>query len=130
MACFPKFPSLPSIYELYKVQCFETTIYVYINLGVNIVHSPLPLQVGSNETLTCVSETGKADITWTVNGRVLASGSNVSSLYINFFPVIDTRAIHGNTFVCSATLRGEVINQTLPVIVEGEERLFEVKCLF
>ena len=95
---------------------------MYMILGVNIVHSPLPLQVGSNESLTCVSEVGKADIiTWTVNGRVLASGFNVSSLDISFSPVNDTRAIHGNTFICLVNLRGEVINQTLEVSVEGEE---------
>jgi len=56
-------------------------------IGVKIVHNPLPLQVGSNETLTCVSETGNADITWNVNGSVLASGSNVSSLDLSFSPV-------------------------------------------
>ena len=88
-------------------------------LGVNIVHSPLPLQVGSNESLTCVSELGKADITWTVNGTVLASGFNVSILDISFSPVNDTRAIHGNAFICSVFVSGQVINQTLPVVVEG-----------
>ena len=94
---------------------------MHMILGVNIVHSPLPLQVGSNESLTCVSETGSADIIWTVNGTVLASGFNVSSLDISFSPVNDTQAIHGNTFICLVNLRGEVINQTLEVSVEGEE---------
>ncbi len=89
-------------------------------LGVNIVHSPLPLTVGRDETLTCVSELGMADrIEWTSSGRVLASESSIDRLSLTFSPVNDTTDIHGNDFVCSVHLSQQTFNQTLPTTVTG-----------
>ena len=92
-----------------------------IFLGVNIIHSPLPLEVGQDESLICLSDTGVAErMEWSDNETILASATSVSRLVLSFTPVNDSRAIHQQDFTCSVLKSGKVFSQTLPVSVEGK----------
>ena len=105
-----------------KVQFYLNKNFVSF-LGVSIIHSPLPLEVGQDESLICVSDTGVVErMEWSVNGTILASATSVSRLVLSFTPVNDSRAIHQQDFTCSVLKFDQVINQTLPVSVEGNVR--------